>query len=627
MAFQGADTQQLRAQASLTRQGSEQLRASALGISRSAQSVIWYGEDAERFRESCSLVVRKMEALGERLTVLEDELDRHTEEQDTASDGDGTGLSGLSGLFGGLLGGPFGGMVGGLLGLLGGMSRGAGPASPFLGMGGGAAGLLAGLSGGGFDTTGLANEMGTPIDPATFDQDGETTVNRGSSTKTGNRTESEETTVSDDGSVTQSYSSKTEVEFEVGNDDNGGSVTFSRSAGGSVTTHDDGSMTFEFEGSVGGEAEAHGQVRGVEGSVKSSAEATGTLTIHLPPGTPPEAVDQINPFDPSTLPEGGKIVLSGELSAAAGAGLGYKDVVSADLELTSSKEYVTEIAKGEDGTVTLDRGPGDSSGINFGLQIGPDEANVKVEGSGATKTSYVQHAEFENSDQGTAAFQEMLVGGELPPPEREGVNEVYKDKILSKSNDISITATAGVDGSTAHAGAGQSNAQIYDVTREYPDGEWVREHQFRPNGEGKGDESSPYSVVHTSSDGDPVYELRYPRDGSAPPTSYNEMYGNAPYTFGEDQMINVQLTEAEMDQLIENRGKGETPEEVLNAYATEGAEGARRMAEDYSGTGPGQGGAAPGEVTAPGAGVNPAQGGGGGGTGSPGSTRATPSAS
>ena len=82
-----------------------------------------------------------------------------------------------------------------------------------------------------------------------------------------------------------------------------------------------------------------------------------------------------------------------------------------------------------------------------------------------------------------------------------------------------------------------------------------------------------------------------------------------------------------MDQLIENRGKGETPEEVLNAYATEGAEGARRMAEDYSGTGPGQGGAAPGEVTAPGAGVNPAQGGGGGGTGSPGSTRATPSAS
>ena len=115
MAFQGADTQQLRAQASLTRQGSEQLRASALGISLSARSVTWYGEDAERFRESCSLVVRKMEALGERLTVLEDELDRHAEEQDTASDGDGTGLSAL---FGGLLGGPFGGMAGGLLGLL-----------------------------------------------------------------------------------------------------------------------------------------------------------------------------------------------------------------------------------------------------------------------------------------------------------------------------------------------------------------------------------------------------------------------------------------------------------------------------------------------------------------------------
>ena len=79
MAFQGADTQQLRAQASLMRQGSEQLRTSALGISRSAQSVIWYWEDAERVRESCSLVVRKMEALGERLTVLEDELGRHAE--------------------------------------------------------------------------------------------------------------------------------------------------------------------------------------------------------------------------------------------------------------------------------------------------------------------------------------------------------------------------------------------------------------------------------------------------------------------------------------------------------------------------------------------------------------------
>ncbi|MDV3296098.1 MAG: hypothetical protein LOY01_09820 [Brachybacterium paraconglomeratum] len=110
-------------------------------------------------------------------------------------------------------------------------------------MSGSAAGVLAGLSGGGFDTTGLANEMGTPIDPATFDQDGETTVNRGTSVKTGNRTESEETTFSDDGSVTQSYSSKTEVEFEVGNDDNGGSVTFSRSAGGSVTTHADGSSS------------------------------------------------------------------------------------------------------------------------------------------------------------------------------------------------------------------------------------------------------------------------------------------------------------------------------------------------------------------------------------------------
>ncbi|MGO1286356.1 MAG: hypothetical protein ACTHUU_14680, partial [Brachybacterium sp.] len=167
-------------------------------------------------------------------------------------------------------------------------------------------------------------------------------------------------------------------------------------------------------------------------------------------------------------------------------------------------------------------------------------------------------------------------------------------------------------------------ATIYDVQRTYSDGSWVREHRYSPLGEGGDDAGGPYGVTHTSSDGPTHYELRFPQSGAAPPSSYNELYGNAPYTFGEDQVINVQLTENEMQQIIENRGKGETPEEVLNAYAAAGPEGARRMAEDHSSLGDGGPPVAPGVVTDPGADVDPGQRG-GSASGGTGSKHATPS--
>ncbi len=624
MTFLGADTGALRGHAAATETQARHVETLVSDLMDAAAGVPWEGSDAEEFRHRCVGIRVRGAVLAATLRTFGRSLAEQADEQDAASE---TGRDGLGGLLGGPLTALLGGPLGGLLGSLRGTGFGGGGAeNPFLGMSGAAAGFLTGLAGGGFDMSGLRSEMGTPIDPTLFEPDSGTSTTTSGSVKTGDTTREGSVTVEDDGTRTYSYEVSKERELTVGSEAAGGSATLTTGDTTTVTEHPDGSLTVTFDAEVTGGAEAHAKVRGVEGGVESEVSGKGSYSVTLPPGSSPEDAVGINPFDPDTIPPGASVTISGELSGSVGASLGYADAATGKFALTASEEMVTTVARGHDGTVTVDMGPGSTQGIDASLQIGPDQANVTFDGESYRKESTIEHTEFPDTPEGRAAFEDYVFTGQQPDAGSSGVDDAYTDLVVTEAGESSVAATVGDgDGTESSLGVGAEGTKVVSVQRTYSDGSWVKEHRYNPQSEGM-DDNGPYGVTHTSSDGPTYYELRYPQDGSAPPTSYHDKYGNLPYTFGEDQTINVQLTESEMQQIIENRGKGETPEELLNVYATAGPEGARQMAEDFSGVGPGQPAAAPGVVTDPGAGIDPSQRGGAAGSGGSGGTRATPSA-
>ncbi|MGP9538886.1 hypothetical protein ACT3SP_12800 [Brachybacterium sp. AOP43-C2-M15] len=99
--FLGADTDALRAHSDRVAQGARallELRDTLEPLVMNEE--IWRGTDAESFRQSWSGGTSTMFQLrSEELTGRVDELQRHAEEQDTASEVDGEGFGGLEGLF------------------------------------------------------------------------------------------------------------------------------------------------------------------------------------------------------------------------------------------------------------------------------------------------------------------------------------------------------------------------------------------------------------------------------------------------------------------------------------------------------------------------------------------------
>ncbi|MFC0675544.1 hypothetical protein [Brachybacterium hainanense] len=93
--FYGADTEQMRAQASACLRGSGMLRDLIGTTSSTVGSVAWEGPDADAFRERWQSSVREL--LAERADALRnwsDELTAQADAQDAASAGDGQGPSG-----------------------------------------------------------------------------------------------------------------------------------------------------------------------------------------------------------------------------------------------------------------------------------------------------------------------------------------------------------------------------------------------------------------------------------------------------------------------------------------------------------------------------------------------------
>lgn len=564
MQFYGAETSALRRQGTELGRGAQGLLSTGSRIMVAVTSASWEGTDAEAFRLRCVLVSRRIEQAAQSLSAFSAVLHDEADEQDRCSAVDGP-VDFLAG-----------GSFGGLLGVLGGMTAGPGSGvlpSARIGFGG-----MPGMSGGG---AGMQNSLGTPIDPSIFEPESGSSVTKGSSVEQGGVKRSHDVTANSDGSTTVEATTERKTEFPVGTDAAGGKVTLSLSTSAEVTTHPDGSMTVVFEGSVGGEAEMHAQAKGVEVGAESSGSATGAYTVHLPPGSSFEDALTVNPFDPESIPPGGSVTISGELTAGAGASVGYKDVASVSLGLEGSQEYVTTVSRDMNGILALDRGPGTHMGINYGLQIGPDDANVTVEGSVGTKETTVHHAEFEDSKRGTAAYHEMLLGGGPPGPDAEGVTDAYTDEIISHTSDVSASAEASADGHGRSTAYGSSNAIVSSVKRTYPDGDWVMEERNSVLGPGVEDPGRPHVITHSAQGMEPKYEVVYPINGNAVPNSFHDQY-DIPFS-SEDQTARIMLTQQEMEQIQEHVGGkyDNVPESAILAYLGT-HDGADKMAADYN---------------------------------------------
>lgn len=404
MAFLGADTQQLRTQARLTRQGAVRLSTGAVDIAGMVASVTWHGEDAESFREQCTLTMRRIEALGDRMTALEGELDRHAEEQDAASGVDGTGFSAL---FGGLLKVPFGGTAGGLLGPLGELRAPVGT---------GWGGLPGESIGVGNVFTHDAGGGGGTDRPPIEDEDFKEATREGDTTLEG---EFHAGPVK--GEATQN-SQKLTLSEDLVDLESKGTVDLSkkitRSASVERIVNEDGTVTYVFGASLTDTSKVGADGKAVDGSVTSEVGSGHSYSVTVPAGTSLADAAAIDPYDPSTLPPGSSATVENSLSAelSATAGITYRGVRGgADVSVSEELTHVTTVARGEDGTISVDQGPGTAHGIEGGFSVGvKDVASIEAGVQADVVTSTVEHARFTGDESGMQAAQDALLGGAMP---------------------------------------------------------------------------------------------------------------------------------------------------------------------------------------------------------------------
>ena len=90
MTFWGADTAQLRQHSTVLRSGGQRLDDMITTLTSTVNGVEWFGADAEEFRDLFgALCASRIEPAGGALASLAEECDRHADEQDDASTGEG----------------------------------------------------------------------------------------------------------------------------------------------------------------------------------------------------------------------------------------------------------------------------------------------------------------------------------------------------------------------------------------------------------------------------------------------------------------------------------------------------------------------------------------------------------
>lgn len=312
---------------------------------------------------------------------------------------------------------------------------------------------------------------------ATVSNDG----SRGVSSKTTERT----TSTSDNGTVHQSSTSATG-----GISVNGEKGTVTASGGLSFSESLKNAKGYGVSFSAGGNASVTGGVKTEEGITTYQMSTDVSVFIKGGVNTPqaglelgrtegirtsyqvamPEdsAIDplSINPFDPTTMPEGTVVTMNGSDYSTNEFKATFRNL-AVQTKVTDESGVSTAIERTGADTVRVTAGPTEAINAYNGVGVDIGVANVMLGRNDSLSGATLKTAEFDlSTEEGQAAYNDFLGTGALPSDNGEGVSGVATIEKVDFSSQPQISGKLGPINISLEGGKNTGNT----VVTTYPDG-------------------------------------------------------------------------------------------------------------------------------------------------------------
>lgn len=583
MGFQGADTTALREQACAVQECGKAMLERSSTLTSTVMSVAWVGPDADEMRSRWMEVDRQIRSRAEELSTQAKELEEHAEEQDAASQGDGgesgslwerLGLPSLSDLFTNA-GSRLSDAVGWARKLADAVAPG-GPGGP--GGPGSDNPLLAAMVPGNGDRTSdslgyseivdfMRRQSGAgDADPAS---DSPFTHTPGTDSK-----ESSVTVTGKDGdSITVSKTSESlsaEVidahrhEVSAGGGGASATVTVEKSEKYSVERLADGTTTYTFTDRISNSAEVSGDSKIMDLAVGKGDARSVTYSVTVPPGTKLTDALDVSPYDPSSIKPGYEVSIdtSKEQSTSVDGGIDLKRLppLRFGAESTEGTGTTTQIARSEDGTLSLKAGPTEFESRNDSLGVGTKNLNFSMTGGRESKGATLEYAEFSDDANGNKAFRDAVRSGQLPDADSSAVTERYTETRRETTANPGMNLHAGNELGYADVSKSHNAFVSERITREYSDGRTEWDEQILPIGTDNGS----WARASGGSDTETSYRLHMESKNSDDLSSVESYYGSRPS--GD---VDLEFSESELDQARSNAARRENDKDTNNEYAAE----------------------------------------------------------
>lgn len=577
MGFQGADTTALREQARAVRECGKVMLEHSSTLTSAVMSVAWVGPDADEMRRRWTEVDEQIRSSAQALSARAKELAEHAEEQDNASQGDSgeggslwdrLGLPSLSDLFtnaGSRLSDAVGwarkladavapGGPGGDNPLLAAMDpgsdrRGAGSADP-----GDISDWIGDLFGGG----------SSPEEDSPFThQPGEDSTKHSGSV-TGPKGDSAKVTKSED-SVTLELTDAHQRELTVGNR----TLTIAKDHSYSVEVLSDGTKVFTFTetSSVGEEHKSDVKIADLTQGNKNSNSVTYSVTA--PPGADLEDVVGISPYDPDSIPPGYELAIdtSEQSSTSVDGGVDLKRLppLRFGADVSDGSGTTTQIARDEDGTLSVKAGPTESESKGAHMGVGNKDLNFTASDSRDKSGAQLEYAEFADTEAGNKAFSEAVRTGTLPDADSSAVTERYSETRSETTSERGLKFHAEKAGINIDIERQSTTFASERITRQYSDGRTEWNEQVLP----LGPDTGSYARASGGSDQETSYEIRLNPKKDDDMSVVSHHYGR-----DVDGPYEIRFTESELNRA---RGNAGSPDSHTNLdYASELVAGADR---------------------------------------------------
>lgn len=331
------------------------------------------------------------------------------------------------------------------------------------------------------------------------------------------------------------------------------SASQSQTTENGITTY-----TATAEASVSIEAGVELPHGGLSGEATEGVNATYTVSMPEAAATP-QALQNANPFDPTSMPVGTTIQMDSEQYSGTQFEATFRAIsINGSVQETEGSSFTVE--RLDDNTVQVTTGPTSGLDVSNGIGVSIGPAGVSMGSQLTMNEATYQMAQFDiSTEQGLAAYNDFLVTGQMPSDNGVGVSGVMT--VLTGGHNWSSTIGVTLGPWSAEAELNSANGSY--ITTTYPDGRvessvtytaspdypvtttWTQ--SFLPAGNG--------GLQEVLADRVYTYAFTIPDDanGNTPAAQLNLAFTGNPQggPFAAGQVVELSFTESEMAQFLE----------------------------------------------------------------------------